>query len=731
MLTKIILPILAVIVSTGSYFAQVFTYQNTMTPAQLVSDILLGQGVTATNITFNNSAANATAVQNSARSFSATGFPFANGVYLRTQGATSIAGDPQLSPIASGPVTNGSILEFDFVATGNDLSFRYVFASSEYSGYTCSSFNDAFGFFISGPGITGYPNIAKVPNSNIPVSINTVNSGVASGGNPSACAAADPNWQANSIYFTTTYGTFSNESYNGSTVAMTAISNLICGETYHIKLAVCNVTDQILNSGVYLEGGSFTTFPVEFGFNTFTFDNTIYEGCNQFGTLMFTRAGCDDVNTPLTAYLTYAGAAENGVDYTLLGDSVYFAPGEDTIYWQIVPFEDGITEGIENMEITIMSILSSGDTVYSTGEFFIQDVPELIPNGQDVSFQCQQDTASVYAVISGGFAPYTYSWPDNSTNSSYVVDIPGNGTQEVVVTITDACGYQINDTMLVIMNQTLAIDSMLQYPATACTPTGTVVGFASGITGTPIYNWIGPGPTGTNSIEASVFQNLSPGWYYFTVTDNVCSVNDSILLTQDQAPLADFSANVISGCSPLTVNFTNNSQNATTYAWNFGNGQTANVNDLSGQSAVYTSNATVQLIASQGACGDTMTIFIGISNCGCTDPAALNFDPAAQVNDGSCYYPIPTVEVPNVFTPDGSGANDVYFLTTTNASSVEMTIFNRWGNIVFSGSGANPTWDGKVNGTMAKEGVYFVQYKVNAIKGEGIEGHGFLHLIIK
>ena len=168
-----------------SSHSQTFTYQNTLTPAQLVQDVLIGTGVVASNITFNGTAANANSIQTAGQTFSATGFPFANGVYLKTAGASVIT-DPDLSAIASGNPTNGAILEFDFVAVGDSLVFNYVFASSEYTGYTCSSFNDAFGFFLSGPGLSGpytngAVNLALVPGGNIPVTINTVNSGVPSG----------------------------------------------------------------------------------------------------------------------------------------------------------------------------------------------------------------------------------------------------------------------------------------------------------------------------------------------------------------------------------------------------------------------------------------------------------------------------------------------------------------------------------------------------------------------
>ena len=716
--------------------SQVFTYQNTQTPSQLVTNILTGAGVVATNITFNGSPLNANTVQASARSFSATGFPFTNGVYLRTNGAASVATDPDLQAIASGNPTNGAILEFDFVATGNDLSFNYVFASSEYSGYTCSGFNDAFGFFLSGPGITGpYTNsainLAVVPNTTIPVTINTVNSGTPSGGNPGPCAALDPNWQSNSVYFTTANGTFSGEGYNGSTVSLPAVSGLQCGETYHIKLAVCNVLDQILNSGVYLEGGSFTTNPVDFTFNTFTLDNTIYEGCNQLGTLMFTRQGCGNENDTLIAYTSFSGIAGNGTDYQLLGDSIVLLPGVDTLYWQIIPFEDGLVEGNENVNITVMSILANGDTVYSTGVFYISDVPNINLQGQDVNYYCLQDQTSISATVSGGFSPYEVLWENGATTLTTQVPIDGNGVDYYTITITDACGYVATDSVIVTMNQTLAVDTMIAGPAT-CEPTGYVSGMVTGQTGVPSYQWTGPGPNNPNFIDASVWQNLSSGWYYFNVFDDVCEVHDSVFVDILNPPMAQFTATPSSGCAPLTVNLVNSSQNALNYLWEFGNGQNANVTTTANQVQIYNNSAVVRLIAAQGNCADTAYQTVTVNICGCMDPNATNYNPLANFDDGSCTYPIPLVEAPNVFTPNGDDANDLFYLTTQNATSIELTILNRWGNVLYSKEGMNPAWDGKSSGgALAEEGVYFYKYVVKGFNDQEVEGHGFLHLVRK
>ena len=70
------------------------------------------------------------------------------------------------------------------------------------------------------------------------------------------------------------------------------------------------------------------------------------------------------------------------------------------------------------------------------------------------------------------------------------------------------------------MNQALQLDTIITFPS-SCVPNGAVSASIIGATGTPFYTWTGPGVNSPNSINASVWQNLSSGWYYFSVVDDV------------------------------------------------------------------------------------------------------------------------------------------------------------------------------------------------------------------
>jgi gliding motility-associated-like protein len=737
--------IIAAVVLT--FFSMSLTAQigvtTTMTPNQLVQNVLLGFGVTATNVTVNGSAANASIPQGNATFFTAgaSSFPIGSGVLLTTgngiaaigpnssgsftnnsPATPNVSSDVQLNAIAAGTVTNGIVLEFDFVPSGDTIAFNYMFGSDEYPEFSPSTFNDAFGFFLWGPNPIGpaynATNLALIPGTTTPVTINNVGPG----------AAQNPAYYVNNLGGAA-YGTAIQ--YDGTTVILTSSAKLICGATYHIKLAISNVGDQAYDSGVFLQANSFSSEAVEIAVATVSGDTNVYEGCSD-ANLMFIRPQTQLGDTLIINY-TIGGTATMGVDYNNLINPITFLPGEDTIVLNITPTFDGMmNDNNEYITITAMTISTCGDTIISTGTLYILDSIPIDITETDPIAQCQNDSILVSASALGLFPPYTYAWTGGQTGpAAYFPTVMGTmtGTVDYYVTATNSCGYSNVDTVTITLNQTLVVDTMIMGPAT-CEPVGFVSGMVSGQTGILSYQWTGPGAGNPAFIDASVWQNLSSGWYYFNVFDNVCEVHDSIFVTILNPPIAQFTASPTAGCDPLTVNFTNNSQNALNYAWDFGNGNALNVPNTASQTQIYTSSSIVRLIASQGNCADTAFVSITILTCGCMDPLATNYNPAANFDDGSCFYPLPTVEAPNVFTPGGDGTNELFFLKTTNSTSIELTILNRWGNTIYESIGTNPAWNGKTkNGIDAEEGVYFYKYKINGYNEQYLEGHGFLHLV--
>ncbi len=152
-----------------------------------------------------------------------------------------------------------------------------------------------------------------------------------------------------------------------------------------------------------------------------------------------------------------------------------------------------------------------------------------------------------------------------------------------MVTATDVCGNQANKNITISLNKTLEIDSLNQISSNFCSPTGMASAFVSGITGTPTFLWKGPGINGPTVGNNLAIQNLSPGEYFFVVSDQVCADTSSIIVQVLDTIIPQFSTNTITSEIPLNLTLFNSSLNATSYDWDFGNGEQELNVDISNQ----------------------------------------------------------------------------------------------------------------------------------------------------
>lgn len=179
-----------------------------------------------------------------------------------------LGGDADLDALIPGYETfDACALEFDFVPTTNVLTFDYVFTSDEYNEYANTEFNDVFGFFLNGNAITD--NIALIPGTQTPVAINNVNMGNLGGdGSP---IPVNPGFYRNNDI--NDGGPFLNTEMDGLTTVFRATALVNAGKTNHIKLAIADAGDHVLDSNVFLKGESFV--PVEFTLLPLTATNNV------------------------------------------------------------------------------------------------------------------------------------------------------------------------------------------------------------------------------------------------------------------------------------------------------------------------------------------------------------------------------------------------------------------------------------------------------------------------
>ncbi len=158
----------------------------------------------------------------------------------------STSGDSDLTTLVGTDTFDASVLEFDFVPVSSPLTFSYVFASDEYNEFVNSEFNDVFAFFVNGT------NCALVPGTTDPVSINKINNGNPFG---DAGSASHPEFYRNND-LQDGGGSIDTE-MDGLTTVLTCTAVVNPNQTNHIKLAIADASDTILDSVVFIKAGSF------------------------------------------------------------------------------------------------------------------------------------------------------------------------------------------------------------------------------------------------------------------------------------------------------------------------------------------------------------------------------------------------------------------------------------------------------------------------------------------
>ncbi len=236
---------------------------NTTSDGGVLTSNILGNGITSSNINYTGNLVSAAEFTDGL----ASGIGIQSGIMLTTGDANiavgpnnqggagvnnSLAGDSDLNSIITPQDTfDATVLEFDFVSDGGDLFFNYVFASEEYNEFVGSAFNDVFGFFVDGV------NIAFVPGTTTPVSVNTVNNGFDGSaiGGP-VVPATNPEF-----YNDNESGVYDLQ-YDGFTDVFTASVLGLSAGTHRIKLAIADNSDGILDSAVFIQANSFSDEPV-------------------------------------------------------------------------------------------------------------------------------------------------------------------------------------------------------------------------------------------------------------------------------------------------------------------------------------------------------------------------------------------------------------------------------------------------------------------------------------
>jgi gliding motility-associated-like protein len=368
---------------------------------------------------------------------------------------------------------------------------------------------------------------------------------------------------------------------------------------------------------------------------------------------------------------------------------------------------------------------AAGDTAYSN-TLVIQVLPTLVA-GISISATpndniCAQTPVTFSASpINEGTSPI-YQWQLNGTNvgtSSSTYTNSGLNNGDIVtcaltsnancVTASPATSNTITITVNALPQPTIVSDINSGCHLPLC------VQFTetSGLPYTQLTYDFGDGNTANTAVAQNCFTQAGNYSVSIIVTDaNNCTANNVVnnMVVISEAPAANFtiapSADILANTQVL---FTNTSTNSNAVAWDFGEPLVLSDTSIANSS---------QYAYAQG--GDYCIQLIAYNQAGCTDTLIQ----CLNVSDE------PLLTIPNVFTPNGDGHNDVFFINTQSITKLSCSIFNRWGIKIAESTDINGNWNGKTtNANQAADGVYFYIIQAEAVDGTEITEKGYVQLL--
>ncbi len=727
-------------------FSQLIVNTGT-TPQQMIQNVLVGTGVSVNTITFTGAPLSIGSFTTGA---TATSLGFPTGILLTTGLAANasnpgsyfastinaMGSDPELAGLITQQIYDASVIEFNFIPQSDTIKFRYVFGSEEYPVFV-NSMNDVFGFFISGPNPAGgnytNTNIAMIPNTTLPVSINSVNNGNSNTGPCVNCSYYIDNSAGTSI------------AYSGMTTILTAWAKVIPCVQYHIKLAIGDAGDGIYDSGVFLEGNSFSSphITTHVNYTMQNLDSAAIEGCSDARvtfTLPFVSPQSWIVNYNI------GGTATNGVDYTTLSGVALIPAGSDSVSIIVHPLTDALAEPTETVILYVQNSIcgNSYDTIIVN---IINNNPLQLNTFGDTTICGGQ--ALIGATVSGGILPYTYHWSNGATTATQSVS-PISATT-YTVSVTDACSAADTGTIFIGIGGLLAeagpdVSTCLGTPVTLTASGGMQYLWSTGqatqsitvnpttdttyyvvvtqlcqgtdsvkvhifplptVTSTPdticagesstlsfsggtLVNWASnpndPTLVGQeNSNNPVVYPNITT-LYTVTVRDtNLCQNSATSQVYVFPQPVASFSTtpNPVLISNPSVFLSNTSSGNPPEAYWDLGDGSFSNMQGFS------------HMFPNQDS-GTYLVTLIVKNDFGCADTTSRTV----------VVQPDYSIFVPNAISPNGDGKNEKFYVYAINIKDFHLQIFDRWGKKVFETLNIDEGWDGTLEGKEVPQGVY-------------------------
>ncbi len=477
--------------------------------------------------------------------------------------------------------------------------------------------------------------------------------------------------------------------------------------------------------------------------NAGTYSLTVTDAvCSKDTTFNLSNANAAVIDNITTTNEVCLGAADGTVAVTISGGQTPYG-----ITWSSgLPANNTTQTNLAAGNYTF-TVTDAANCV-TAGSFTINAGPlccTLAASGTSTAASCAANDGTVtVAIQTAGTAPYEYSINNGPFLSNATFANLAPGTYSLIAKDVNGC----SDTILVTVGSA-ANSIILNATATDVTcfgaNDGTALATVTGGTGTVNVIW-------SNGIQTASISNLAPGTYSVIATDQGnCSAYDTVTITEPAVVTVALAADT-SVCEGSTVILDAGAANG--YLWSTGETTqtitvdstdtyyvtvtnasncsatddvkvtvvpTPQVSILPADTAIFQNN-NVQLSAEVVGNASGQYLWTPAKDLSCTDCA----DPVASPSDTTTYkvsYTDPTgckaeafatiyvdsftaVFMPNVFSPNGDGFNDFLAPLGKGIKTYRWSVFNRWGEMVFDGSGKGAAWDGYFQGVMQPVGIY-------------------------
>lgn len=727
---KIFFLLFFVIFTKQNSVAQYIAVNDTYTAQQLVENVFASSGCAqVSNIQVNGENIGGNLSYGYFERGTST-FPFANGILLSTgkavsavgpnidavlsEGSTAWTGDSDLEQaLGVSNTINATTLEFDFIPLTNKISFDYIFASEQYlrnpSASQCG-YTDGFAFLLKETGASNYQNIALVPGTTTPVSVNTIRGG------GTICPAV------NAQYFDAFNPVEYPTRFNGQTKILKAQADVIIGQSYHIKLVIADQGNNLYDSGIFLGGGTFQS-------ETYLGEDRTQSKNNPY---------CAGENVVLNAVQTGA------TSYQWFKDGVFTGITTPTYT---------ISDNTNTNEVTYSVLVNLNGTCTSKGKIIIQFAAMPIVTNSSLS-QCDTDNNNqsifnleeiVTQIKDADYNITEVNFYETSGGSAISnISTYTSGPRTLIVEVKNRFGCTSTATL----NLNISSTTIPNVPFQKCDEDGTLDGKTTVNLPTeisPSIQSLYPGTTSVTYYEtaenaiikrnpvANIFNNTNTISTLYARLANGLNCNGIVAVVikinyLDPETIKEQKRTI---CPNETITLQAN-PNYSSYVWSTGaTTSQINVNQAGNYSVTITDSnnckgiQNFQVTPSAPASNidaiieefsDNNTVLVtyqdnggdyefSIDNSTFQDSPQFNFVAPGEytitIRDKNGCMPNATknifvLDYPKFFTPNNDGINDFWTIKNMDKRAIaSIAIFNRFGKLITILNKNNPFWDGK------------------------------------